>query len=119
MKRILTVLALILVLSGSAFGLSDKEYLSMKRGDSDFAEADRVLTQVWKRIRDEITRPAESAFEILKEEQREWIASGRDKSARKYIKKGYSHTEAYTFATYDRVNELEEWEELMFGDEDN
>ena len=64
MKRILTVLALILVLSGSAFGLSDKEYLSMKRNDTNFAEA-------------------------------------------------------YTFATYDPVNELEEWEELMFGDEDN
>lgn len=119
MKRILTACALILVLSGSAFGLSDKEYLSMKRGDSNFAEADSVLAQVWKRIRGEITRPAESVFEILKGEQRDWIESGRDKSARAYIKKGHSRTEAYTLATYDRVKELEEWEELMFGDEDD
>ncbi|MBQ3403111.1 MAG: DUF1311 domain-containing protein [Synergistaceae bacterium] len=118
MKRILTALTLIFLLAGSAFGLSDKEYLSMKRNDPDFAEADSALTETWNRIKDEITRPAQSAFEILKAEQREWIRSGRDNAAKRYMRKGSSRTEAYTMATYDRMKELEDWEELMFGDED-
>ena len=118
MKRMILALFLVLLLAGSASALSNKEYKQLKKDSALFAGADRKLTEVWNRIKGEITRPAESAFEILKAEQLDWIKSGRDKAAKKHMKKGASKDVAYANATYDRVRELEEWEELMFGDEE-
>ena len=118
MKRILSALLLVVMLTGSAFALSNNEYRQLKRNSKLFAGADRNLTEVWNRIKSEITRPAQSAFEILKEEQREWIKSGRDIAAKRYMRNGASKDVAYANATYDRGREFEEWEELMFGDEE-
>ena len=95
MKRFLSAVLLTLILAGSAFGLSDREYLKMKRNSRDFARADRRLTQVWKRLQD---RMPGWAFKILREEQREWIDGWRDEDARMYMEKGYSRIEAYTMA---------------------
>ena len=103
MKRFLSAVLLTLILAGSAFGLSDREYLRMKRNSRDFARADRRLTQVWKRLQD---RMPGWAFRILREEQREWIDGWRDEDARMYMEKGYSRIEAYTMATYDRAEYL-------------
>lgn len=118
MKRILSALVIVFVFSASAFGLSDKEYKRIKSSSKAFRDADRRLSQVWSRIKGKITRPAESAFEILKAEQREWIESERDKTAEKYITRGHDHDEAYALATDKRIEELEEWEEYMFSEDE-
>lgn len=52
MKRIFSALLLAALLAGPAFGLSDGEYLRLKRLNEDFALADKRLTQVWKRFQD-------------------------------------------------------------------
>ena len=117
-KRILSALVLIAVLAGSAYALSDKDYTRMKRESSVFREADRKLGAVWHRIEDEITKPARSVFEILKSEQRDWIKSGRDRVAKKYMNDGFDDYNAYAIATYERIGYLEGWEAVMFSDDD-
>ena len=118
MKRILSAFVLVVVLAGSAFGLSDREYRRMRNESKLFRDADKKLSQVWSRIKSKITRPAESAFEMLKAEQREWIESERDKTAEKYMTRGHARDEAYALATNKRIEELEEWEEYMFSEEE-
>lgn len=103
MKRILSALLLTLIIAASAFGLSDSEYLRLKKSNADFARADRNLTQVWKRLQD---RMPGWAFRILRDEQREWIDGWRDEDARMYMEQGYSRAEAYTLATNDRAEYL-------------
>lgn len=103
MKRLLSAAILTLILAGSAFGLSDKEYLRMKQSNADFARADARLTRVWNRLKD---RMPGWAFKLLREEQREWIDGWRDEDARMYMDKGYSRAEAYTMATNDRAEYL-------------
>lgn len=118
MKRILSALVLVAMLTGSAFGLSDKEYKRMKSSSKAFRDADRRLSQVWSRIKSKITRPAESAFEMLKAEQLEWIESERDKAAEKYMIRGHDRDEAYALATDKRIEELEEWEEYTLSEDE-
>ncbi|MBQ3455113.1 MAG: hypothetical protein IJG36_01630 [Synergistaceae bacterium] len=103
MKRLLSAVLLTLILAGSAFGLSDREYLKMKRSSKEFARADRNLTRVWNRLED---RMPGWAFKILRDEQRDWINGWRDEDARMYMEKGYSRVEAYTMATDDRAEYL-------------
>ncbi len=87
MKRIFSALLLVALLGGSAFGLSDKEYRDMKRDSKLFRDADRKLGIVWNRIESQVTKAAQTMFDTLLEEQREWIRSGRDIAARKYMKR--------------------------------
>ena len=109
MKKFFSVLALLILVAAPAvglrpaFALSDAEYLKMKRNSQSFARADRKLTNTWNKLKKSLS---EDAFEDLKKNQREWIQKGRDDDAKKYIKEGYSRTEAYTFATNDRANKL-------------
>lgn len=103
MKRILSALTLTLIFAGAAFGLSDSEYLRLKKSNADFASADRELTRVYKRLQNRLPG---WAFKILREEQREWIDGWRDEDARMYMDKGYSRAEAYTLATNDRAEYL-------------
>ena len=104
-KRFISVLVFVMMLSSAAFALSDAEYNRMKKHSKSFAEADRRLSRVWHEIKDDMP---EKQFKILQSEQREWIDDGRDREARRYIKKGYSKTEAYTKATNERVDKLRE-----------
>ena len=105
MKKFFSVLALLILVSAPAFALSDTEYLKMKRNNQSFARADRKLTNTWNKLKKSLP---EYAFEDLQKNQREWIRKGRDDEAKKYIKEGYSRTEAYTLATNDRANKLPE-----------
>ena len=118
MKRIISALLLVALFTGSAFALSDKDYKQMKKDSKIFNEADRKLGVVWRRIENQVTKAAYSVFEMLKADQRDWIKSGRDKAARKYIKEGFDDDDAYTIATYERIGYLEGWEAVMFGDDD-
>ncbi|MBR1486430.1 MAG: DUF1311 domain-containing protein, partial [Synergistaceae bacterium] len=103
MKKFFSVLMLLLLISAPAFALSDAEYLKMKKNSQSFARADRKLTNVWNKLKKSMP---DYAFEELQKNQREWIKRGRDNAAKKYIKEGYSRTEAYTLATNDRANNL-------------
>ena len=103
MKKVFTVIALVLLSASACFALSDEEYLRMKKNNADFARADRRLSQVWTRLKGSMSA---RAFSELQDLQREWIDSGRDEEAQSYMNDGYSRVEAYTMATSDRADEL-------------
>ncbi len=99
MKRLLAALALILALYVPAYALSDEDYIRFKRYPA-FAEADRSLASAYNDAKDAMTH---TAFEELRESQREWIDSGRDREARRLMRQDYSRVEAYTEVTRRRV----------------
>ena len=103
MKKILTAMVLTLALAGTAFALSDSEYLSLKKSNADFARADKNLTQVWKKVTGSMSG---RSLARIRNEQREWIEEGRDDEAEYYMNMGYSRAEAYTMATNDRAEYL-------------
>ncbi|MBQ7168781.1 MAG: DUF1311 domain-containing protein [Synergistaceae bacterium] len=99
MKRLISVLAVMMVLCVPAFALSDSEYLRMKK-NSDFARADRELTKAYNEAKSVMSR---SDFEAFKKDQRDWIARDRDVRAETFMEDGYSRVEAYTMATLERA----------------
>ena len=105
MKRIIAVFALVLLTVGSAFALSDAEYLRMRKNSVAFARADKTLSNVWTNLKKSLPK---NLFAELQKNQREWIASGRDDAASNYMEQGYSRVEAYTMATNDRAEILPE-----------
>lgn len=102
MKRLISIIALILVCVTPAFALSDAEYLKMKK-DPEFAQADRELTRAYNDAKGSMTK---SEFAKLKKLQRQWIADGRDRHAKNLMREGYSKTEAYAEATRVRTREI-------------
>lgn len=105
MKKIFSVLALLLLMAAPSFALSDAEYLKMKKNSQSFARADRKLTNTWNKLKKSLP---EFVFKELQKSQSAWVKKGRDTDAKNYIKEGYSRTEAYTMATNDRANKLPE-----------
>ena len=103
MKRFMSIIAVVLVFAVPAFALSDAEYLRMKKSSADFAEADEFLSDAYNNVKSVMPR---SEFASIKEEQREWIKSGRDEAARAFMREGYSKVDAYTKATEERAEEL-------------
>ncbi|MBQ7576649.1 MAG: DUF1311 domain-containing protein [Synergistaceae bacterium] len=102
MKRLFCALALVLVLVGSSFALTNKEYGRLM-SNPEFARADRELNTTWEGLKDVLSG---RDLERVKREQRQWISNGRDKAARRYMRDGYSRVEAYTEATRDRIEAL-------------
>lgn len=105
MKRLISAIVLMMMLALPSLALSDSEYKKLKNSNSDFARADRNLTRVWNRLKDDLPG---RVFRVLREEQRDWIAGGRDREAESYMNDGYSRAEAYTMATNDRAEYLPE-----------
>ncbi len=103
MKRLMSIVAVVLVFTVPAFALSDAEYLRMKRSSAEFAAADKFLSEAYNNVKNVMSR---SEFASVKEEQREWIKRGRDEAARAFMDDGYSRIEAYTKATEERGEEL-------------
>ena len=103
MKRIFAVLALVLLMAGTAFALSDTEYLRMRQYSAQFARADKTLNRVWAGLKRSLPK---NVFAELQELQNEWITSGRDLEAQEYIDDGYSKAEAYTIVTNNRAEAL-------------
>ena len=99
MKRLLAVLTLVLALYVPAYALSDEEYIRLKRYPA-FAEADRSLASAYNDAKDSMIH---SAFEDLRDSQREWIDYGRDREARRLMRQDYSRAEAYTEVTRRRT----------------
>lgn len=103
MKRFVSALALIFLLTVPAFALTDAEYLKMRKSNSDFARADRNLNQAWSKLKRSLPK---SVFNKLDKLQREWVKSGRDEEAASLMNEGYSRMEAYTMVTADRADSL-------------
>ena len=99
MKRLLAALTLILALYVPAYALSDEDYIRFKRSPA-FAEADRSLASAYNDAKDAVSH---SDFEELRDSQREWIDSGRDREARRLMREDYSRLEAYTEVTRRRA----------------
>ena len=99
MKRLLAALALIAALYVPAHALTDEEYIRLKRYPA-FAEADRSLASAYNDAKDSMIR---SAFEELRESQRDWIDYGRDQAARRLMRQDYSRVDAYTEVTRRRT----------------
>ena len=99
MKRLLAALILILALYVPAHALSDEDYIRLKRYPA-FAEADRELTQAYNKAKESMTY---ADFQELRESQREWIESGRDREARRLMREEYTRVEAYTEVTRNRA----------------
>ncbi|MBQ7268201.1 MAG: DUF1311 domain-containing protein [Synergistaceae bacterium] len=103
MKRLISALMLVFLMSLPAFAISDSEYLRMRKSSSDFARADKRLNQVWSGLKKSLPK---NVFSQLAKSQSEWVKSGRDEAAEQYISDGYSRMEAYTMATNDRADDL-------------
>ena len=109
---IAVIAVLVMLIVAPAFGLSDAEYRRLKRTNSGFRHADKELSEVWNGLRGSLSS---KAFSELQKSQREWIRKGRDDTAKKYIREGYSRAEAYAMATNDRVEELQRIAEELKG----
>lgn len=99
MKRLVIVVALMLVISAPAFALSDAEYRRMMK-DPEFAAADRELTNAYNEAKEIMDK---SEFAAFRRDQRDWIAKQRDVRAKTFMEDGYSRVEAYTKATLERA----------------
>ena len=106
MKKFFVAVLLVLALCSSSFALSDKEYGRLLRESQEFYEADQSLNQVWDELKDELTA---RQFAKVKQDQSQWIKSGRDSYAKRMMKReGYSKAEAYAEATRVRARYLRE-----------
>lgn len=113
MRRILTVIALVLLITSPSFALSDAEYLRMRRNSIAFARADKNLNRVWANLRKSMPK---KVFAELEEMQHEWIRDGRDIEAQVLIDDGLSKVEAYTSVTNDRAKALPKLAEDLRND---
>ena len=102
MRRIFIAVLLLLV-AVPALALTETEYTRMRRNSAAFARANRRLSQVWTSLRRELPK---NVFTELRARQREWLSSGRDEAAERYMDEGYSRVQAYTMATSDRADVL-------------
>ncbi|MBQ7733177.1 MAG: DUF1311 domain-containing protein [Synergistaceae bacterium] len=105
MKKIFLAVLLTAVFCTSAFALSDREYGSLLRENPEFYDADQELNGVWDELKDVLSA---REFARLKQDQADWVKSGRDRDARRRMKAGRSKARAYTEATRARAKYLRE-----------
>ena len=102
MKRLITTLAVLFLISAPAFALSDEQYLELKKFPG-FAAADQKLTKAYNEAEKVMDK---SEFEALRESQRDWIAGQRDIRAETFIRDNYSIADAYTRVTLERAESI-------------
>ena len=105
MKRFIAVAAVMCVLAVPAFALSDAEYSRMMK-DPGFARADAELNAAYSAAKEVMSK---EDFADFRKDQREWLASGRDKTAKIFLDSGYSRVEAYTKSTLNRAEGIRGW----------
>ncbi len=105
MKRLFSALLLLALLAGSAAALTDKEYLTMKKEDGSFNQADERLNELWKELKSMMSA---KDFKALQEENASWLKTGRDKAAKSFMNDGLDKNTAYAEATWTRVTYLAE-----------
>lgn len=82
--------------------LTDENYKKLVRVSPDFAEADREMGRVWKKLPDR-------AQKKLLPEQRAWTQTTRDREAHQLIRDGVGYAEAYTRVTRHRTRVLHDY----------
>ena len=102
MKRLITTLAVLFLVSAPAFALSDEQYLELKKFPG-FATAEQKLTKAYNEAEKVMDK---SEFEALRESQRDWIAGQRDIRAETFIRDNYSIADAYTRVTLERAESI-------------
>ena len=103
MKRLISALAAVFLISAPAFALSEEHYIALKTFPG-FAAADEKLTRAYNEAEKVMDK---SEFEALRESQRAWIAEQRDVSAEKFIQEDwYPVADAYTRVTLERAESI-------------
>ena len=103
MKRFLVAIVLLLAVAAPSSALTDKEYFRMRQYSAAYAKADKRINRIWANLRKSLPK---KVFAELQELQSEWIDSGRDEAAQKYMDEGYSKIDAYVIATNERAEAL-------------
>ena len=103
MKRFLAVIVLLLAIAAPSSALTDKEYFRMRQYSAAYAKADKRINRIWANLRKSLPK---KVFAELQELQSEWIDSGRDEAAQRYMDEGYTRADAYTKAINDRTKIL-------------
>ena len=103
---LLTISLLVVLLTAPfAFALSDSDYNKIRAKSAHFRTAEKYLAQTWQ----EATKIMSAAdFNKLKAEQKQWIASGRDKDAAAMHKNmdNVSLADAYALGTSMRNTKI-------------
>ena len=100
MKKLFSAFTLLMFLALPSFALSDSDYTRMMR-DSKFSDADSNLNTAYSEAKSSL---APDVFADLKKSQSEWLKSGRDSDAQKFMKsESLSETEAYAKALNSRA----------------
>ena len=80
----------------------DSDFHREAMDNPDYALADGLLNATWNLLKKNLPG---YEYESLLQEQRRWLAEGRDRAARRYMDE-MSETRAYARAIMDRVHEL-------------
>ncbi|WP_297219626.1 lysozyme inhibitor LprI family protein [uncultured Desulfovibrio sp.] len=106
MKHIITVLIVCfftVTFQTKSYSLAENEYNELLKIPY-FKQADKELSAVWKEVYNSLH--GDYKKQIL-DSQRQWLKSGRDKSAKALIEEeGFSIEDAYTIAVYLRIGDL-------------
>lgn len=103
MKRLISALAAVFLISAPAFALSEEHYLALKTFPG-FAAADEKLTRAYNEAEKVMDK---SEFEALRKSQSDWISEQRDVSANKFIQDDwYMVADAYTRVTLERAESI-------------
>ena len=103
MRKFLASLCWVGILAGSALALTGAEYREMLK-DPGFVAADKALNQAWAEAKKVMPK---AAFEALKKEQGAWVAKGRDKEAKEFMKNGMEAPKAYALVTEMRMRAIQ------------
>lgn len=99
----LGILLCFVLSAGQTFALSDAEYNSLAKSSSEFRQADKELNKFWKVTIGQLD--GDYKKQVLNE-QRQWVKTGWDKTAQKFMAQGLSKSAAYTKAIQERINQL-------------
>lgn len=99
----LAILLCCILSAGQTFALSDAEYNSLAKNSSEFRQADKELNKFWKVTIGQLD--GDYKKQVLNE-QRQWVKTGWDKTAQKFMAQGLSKSAAYTKAIQERINQL-------------
>lgn len=102
-KAVIFFFCLFLSIS-EALALTEAEYRDLVESSREFREADEEMARRWKEIYGSFPK-ADKAW--LMENQREWLATGREKAAAAFMARGASRGEAYARAARMRVKDLD------------
>lgn len=89
----------------AATRISEQEIEQFKQSSPDFTKANSDLNSAWNDVYKNSQCSADWKKNLL-QEQRGWVASGRDAEAEKYMSQGMDKSVAYTLATENRARAI-------------